>query len=120
MAKRSKTLAALDDELRERIVDIEKQLRLHISVRIETPIDEEHDLLFCKADKEWQLVVLTDHDETPLGRASRELRSKVFEKNLVDQLLRDGLVQIDEMIEQRKLALARAGEILEACKAAAP
>lgn len=118
MARRSKDLSRLDDELRARIAEIEEQLAARISVRIETPIDEEHDLLFCRIEKRWGLVVLTDHGETALAYCSREMRSLVFEKQLIEQLLRDGLAQINDMIVERQNALGKANEILEALKGA--
>lgn len=119
MAKRSKELGALDSQLSERIVETVKLLRQHVSVPIDTVFDENTDLVFCKSDGKWCLVLVTDDKETPLLSATREDRVRVFEENLIEQLIRDGLVQLEEMVEQRKSALCKADEILEALKVAA-
>ena len=113
----SKKLAEEDDRLRERIQKIEDQLRKHIQVRIDTALEDGLNsprLMFCKFDSAWQLVVLTDGNEVPLVRASREVRVRVFTEKRIEKLLHDGLKQMDVMIQMRELAIAEADKILEA------
>lgn len=113
----SKKMAEEDDRLRERIQKVEDQLRKHISVRIDTALEDGLNsprLMFCKYDKAWQLVVITDGHETPLVNASRETRVRVFTEKRIEKLLHDGLAQMDIMIKMRELAIVEADKILDA------
>lgn len=117
VSESSKKMAEQDDKLRERIVKVEDQLRKHISVRIDTALEDGLNsprLMFCKYDSAWQLVVVRDGHETPLAKASRDVRVRVFTEKRIEKLLHDGLAQMDIMIQMRELALVEADKILEA------
>lgn len=115
-------LDAADTEIAGRIEAIEAGLRRLVNVRIETPIDADADLAFGKLGGTWRLIVVSGPDdaadETPLLSCPRQLRADVVGGGALERLIRDAAGQIDAMIEERKRAIERAVQLLDALDAA--
>jgi hypothetical protein len=137
LARRQKTLDALDDRLSNLLKRIEVAMRNYFSIRISVPIgaysmeeigEDAYDALtFGKHDGKWQLLIESgvtgDPDSaefTPLLSAPRDRRVAVFNGGHLENLIRDAARQIDEQISEREKAIIVGSTLVRALEPVEP
>jgi hypothetical protein len=112
---RSRRIDEMDTKISELIGVIETSLRTHVNIRIEVSLNDHETLAFGKSNGQWRLLVITNTgEETPLASCPRATRVRVFSERNIDRLLADGIVQIDNNIKMREIALEKATELIAA------
>lgn len=117
LAKKRERLSKLDSDISALIKSVESALREHISVRVSTELRNDGDLWserlsFGKWDNKWQLLVesgMLDDDSdwktVPLLSCTREMRTKVFVRGHLQELIFKALDHHDSQISEREEAL---------------
>ena len=108
-------LNKLDDMIAAQIQLLHSKLHAHLNVRTFVPWTEmAGTLIWGRRPAGWMLFEDTSGNETPITSCSREIRSKLFESEIVPELITASSNQLQQSIAQRKLAIAAAEKLLAA------
>lgn len=102
-------LNELDDQLATCTDRIEQHLREYLSTRVAVTFDSTKQLAFGKHDNLWRLLIETAGKDaphvTPLAKAPREVRARVFSAGTVVALIHAAVPALAGQIATREQAL---------------